>query len=188
MHYECIIKILCIYGRKYVQVTQKCFCLLFNHVFEVLIIFNQSKAYLVPKRECWSHSRITKLTLGNAPIVFLICNELSMTFRPAGAWRDLFQLLSCTVSQHASLWGCVHHDRIWFASIISAWTFSSDCRNAGFAAPEINEPIRESLPGVKPGSGTTYQPWSSNASTRPQARPLACPFSAPQWGNTHGEA
>ncbi len=98
---------------------------------EALIIFNQSKAYLMPKWECWSHSRVTKLTLIYAPIVFLICNTLSMTFRPAGAWRDLFQQSSCTVSQHASFWGCVHHDRIWFASISSAWTFSSDCRNAG---------------------------------------------------------
>lgn len=155
---------------------------------EALIIFNQSKAYLVPKWECWSHSRVTKLTLIYAPIVFLICNTLSMTFRPAGAWRDLFQLLSCTVSQHASFWGCVHHDRIWFASISSAWTFSSDCRNAGFAALEINEPVWGALPEVKPGSNTIYQPRGSDASTGPQARLMAGPFRTLPWGHTRGKA
>lgn len=131
---------------------------------------------------------VTKLSLGYAPLVFLICNTLSMTFRPAGGWTDLFQLLSCTVSQHASFWGCVHHDRLWFASISSAWTFSSDCRNAGFAAPEINEPVREALLGVKPGSRTTYPPRGSNASAWPQAWLMARPYRTLPWGNTHGKA
>lgn len=146
---------------------------------EALIIFNQSKVYLVPKWEHWRHSRVTKLTLGYTPLIFLICNTLGMTFRPAGAWRDLFQLLSCTVSQHASFWGRVHHDRLWFASISSAWTFIwlLECC---FAAPEINEPVREALPEVEPRG--------SNALTRLQARPLAGPFRTLPWRNTHSKA
>lgn len=106
----------------------------------------------------WELESVTKLTLVYTLLVFLICNTLSMTFHPAGGWQDLFQLLFCTVSQHASFWCCVHHDRLWFASISSAWAFSSDCRNAVLAAPEINEVVREALPGVKPGSRTTYRP------------------------------
>ncbi|KAA0707082.1 Agrin Agrin N-terminal 110 kDa subunit [Triplophysa tibetana] len=89
-------------------------------------------------------------TLGFAVLLFLNNYKpvhFTETVPPDGGLRDLFQLLSCIVSQHAR---ASSHERSFFLRLCP-WSDLPEllqpeyCISARieFAAPEINEPIRE---------------------------------------------